>query len=244
MDGRRGAVILQSLGIRRFLAVAVSGLAAVALLSLAAWLLLGNDSGSRAPAVQIIASPSGATPAPELATTATPAGKAVDASGPAEIVVYVTGEVVNPGVYRLTAGQRLDAAIALAGGPTGQADLSRLNLAAYAADAAHYRVPAAAPESGPGGADAGTAPDAHQPPAPGTATTTAAAPCASPVDINSATADCLETLPGIGRVRAESIVVHREQAGPFATAAGIVAVPGIGDGIYRRIANLITVTPR
>ena len=234
---------MQSLGIRRVLAVAVSGVAAVALLSLAAWLLLGNDSGSRAPAVQIIASPSGATPAPRPATTATPAGKAADASVPAEIVVYVTGEVVNPGVYRLTAGQRLDAAIALAGGPTGKADLSRLNLAAYAADAAHYRVPAAAPESGPGGADAGTAPDS-QPPAPGTAATAAAAPCASPVDINSATADCLETLPGIGSVRAESIVAHREQAGPFATAAGIVAVPGIGDGIYRRIANLITVTPR
>ena len=233
---------MQSLGIRRFLAVAVSGLAAVALLSLAAWLLLGNDSGSRAPAVQIIASPSAATPAPRPATTATPAGKAADASGPAEIVVYVTGEVVNPGVYRLTAGQRLDAAIALAGGPTGKADLSRLNLAAYAADAAHYRVPAAVPESGPGAAGAGTASDA-QPPAPGTAAT-AAAPCASPVDINSATADCLETLPGIGSVRAESIVAHREQAGPFATAAGIVAVPGIGDGIYRRIANLITVTPR
>ena len=62
-------------------------------------------------------------------------------------------------------------------------------------------------------------------------------------DINNTT-DCLETLPGIGSVRAESIVAHREQAGPFATAAGIVAVPGIGDGIYRRIANLITVTPR
>ena len=165
------------------------------------------------------------TPAPRPATTATPAGKVADASGPAEIVVYVTGEVVNPGVYRLTAGQRLDAAITLAGGPTGQADLSRLNLAAYAA------------------AVAGAVPDA-QPPAPGTAATAAAAPCASPVDINSATADCLETLPGIGSVRAESIVAHREQAGPFATAAGIVAVPGIGDGIYRRIAGLITVTPR
>ena len=110
------------------------------------------------------------TSAPRPATTATPAGKVADASGPAEIVVYVTGEVVNPGVYRLTAGQRLDAAIALAGGPTGQADLSRLNLAAYAADAAHYRVPAAA----------GAAPDAHQPPAPGTADTAPLGPVRLP----------------------------------------------------------------
>lgn len=247
MDGRRGAVILQSIGIRRILAVAVSGLAAVALLALAAWLMLGNDGGSRAPAVQIIAPPSGATPTHDPATTAIPAGKAVDAAGPAEIVVYVTGEVRNPGVYRLTAGQRLDAAIALAGGPTGKADLSRFNLAAYAADAAHYRVPSVVAETETGAAGRGVVADA-QPPAPGTAAAAANAGsgsgCAAPVDINAATADCLETLPGIGSVRAESIVAHREQAGPFATAAGIVAVPGIGDGIYRRIADLITVTPR
>ena len=143
---------MQSLGIKRLLAVAVSALAAVALLALAAWLLLGNSGGSRAPAVQIIAPPpppAGATALPDPTTAASPAGKAAAPTGPAEIAVYVTGEVVNPGVYSLTPGQRLDAAIALAGGPTDQADLNRVNLAAYVTDAAHYRVPATAAGTGP-----------------------------------------------------------------------------------------------
>ena len=237
---------MQSLGIKRLLAVAVSALAAVALLALAAWLLLGNSGGSRAPAVQIIAPPppAGATAAPATHPAASPAGKAAAPAGPAEIAVYVTGEVVNPGVYSLTPGQRLDAAIALAGGPTDQADLNRVNLAAYVTDAAHYRVPATAAGTGPAPAGPGAGAVANDAPlAPGSAAAAPAVPCASPVDINAATAHCLETLPGIGRVRAEAIVAHREQAGPFATADGIVAVPGIGDGIYRRIANLITVTP-
>ena len=65
-----------------------------------------------------------------------------------------------------------------------------------------------------------------------------------PININAATAECLETLPGIGTVRAESIVAHREQMGPFVVAEDIKAVSGIGDGIYQRIADMIAVDDR
>ena len=67
--------------------------------------------------------------------------------------------------------------------------------------------------------------------------------CPSPVNINTASVRCLETLPGIGGVRAESIVAHREQEGLFANPEAITDVSGIGDGIFRRIAELITVDP-
>ena len=229
------------IGSGRFLATAISGLAAVAILSLAAWMLLGSGGdvaldaeGSADGAVQIIP--------PVAASSEAVADPTVDgsrvATPPAEIAVYVTGEVVNPGVYVTTADQRLDAVLQLAGGPTERADLNRVNLATYVTDAAHYRIPAVAEtEAGTvsGALPAGDATVSSEP---------ASAPCAVPVDINTATAECLDTLPGIGSVRAESIVRHREQAGPFATADGITTVSGIGSGTYDRIADLITVSSR
>ena len=78
----------------------------------------------------------------------------------------------------------------------------------------------------------------------GTANDGVAPACVVPVNINTATAECLETLPGIGSVRAQSIVTHREQSGPFVTTGGITAVSGIGDGIYGRVADMITVGGR
>ena len=73
---------------------------------------------------------------------------------------------------------------------------------------------------------------------------TVAEGCQAPVNINTASGQCLETLPGIGGVRADSIVTHRERVGPFASPEAITEVSGIGDGIYRRIADMITVAPR
>ena len=218
------------IGSGRFLATAISGLAAVAILSLAAWMLLGNDGQPRPAddAVRIIP-PAAASSVVEPADVA---------QAQAEIAVYLTGEVVNPGVYVTTPGQRLDAVLQLAGGPTQDADLNRVNLAAYVTDATHYRIPTIADP------DAGTV--AVPLPAADAAVGSQplAVPCAVPVDINTATAECLDTLPGIGSVRAVSIVRHREQAGPFASADSITAVSGIGSGTYDRIANLITVSSR
>ena len=231
------------IGSGRILATAISGLAAVAILSLAAWMLLGNDgqSGPADDGVRII--PPAAASSSDEPSGAEPAG-AVAGSRPADIVpaqaeiaVYLTGEVVNPGVYVTTPDQRLDAVLRLAGGPTERADLNRVNLAAHVTDAAHYRIPAVADTD----ANAVSAVSPTDDAIPGEP---AAAPCAVPLDINTATAECLDTLPGIGSVRADSIVSHREQAGPFVSADGITAVSGIGSGTYDRIADLITVSSR
>ena len=238
---------MSSIGSKKILATLVSALAAVAVLGVAAWMLTGNSGDSRDTAadVQIIppvdaanANVSGGADAPVMARhdeTPVPVTIAV-------YVVYVTGEVVNPGVYTVSAGVRLANVVELAGGATENADLDRINLAAYASDAAHYRIPAIG-DTGDGAANTAGG-DAAVSDGTGTVNDGAATVCAVPVNINTATTECLETLPGIGSVRAQSIVAHREQAGPFVTTDGITAVSGIGDGIYGRVADMITVNSR
>ena len=279
---------MQSIGGRKLLALAVSSLAAIALLVVAGWMLLGGSDQPTASAVQIIPPPAAndggkgdgaetaagqsnadtavaaqAGAAARSAPDAPAAGSSASASSPADppgdIAVYLTGAVVKPGVYAMRPGQRLADALELAGGPTGDAALHRINLAAYLADAAHYRIPAvgeaeapavasppaaASPPSGAVAVAVAVAPVAGVNPPAAPASSSPAGGCAKPLDINTATADCLQTLPGIGRVRAESIVAHRQQAGPFAAIEGITEVSGIGSGIYGQIAKLITAGPR
>lgn len=221
----------------------MSATAAMAIVGVVAWMVTGNgggDPGSDA-GVQII------LPANAAGTVDEAGGVGADSAGggatptPATITVYVTGEVANPGVYEAAEGERLSHVIEAAGGATESADLERINLAAYLSDAAHYRVPAAGDMEAlagnavvAGGGSTGAVSGAS----------VAADACAVPVDINTATAECLETLPGIGGVRADAIVAHREQAGPFVSADGITEVSGIGDGTYGRIGDLITVGNR
>ncbi len=225
--------------VKRLATVVVSCVAAAALLAVAAWMALGR-SGDGPPdaAVQIIPPTEEVVGgAPPATTQSAQVGSGGTVSAPTEIAVYITGAVVNPGVYSATSEQRLDDVLTLAGGPTGDADLARINLAARLTDAAHYKIPSvndAEPDT--------PAPDAEQ--MAGSEPLPTANPCAVPININTAAAECLETLPGIGTVRAESIVAHREQMGPFVAAEDIKAVSGIGDGIYRRIAGMISVADR
>ena len=225
------------MGGRRLLAVAASGLLAVALLAIVAWMVVRADAANPSGAVRIIP-----PPVPAMADTTQPvangaaANDKTGADAQPILEVYITGAVVNPGVYAVRPDQRVDDVLELAGGPTDAADLERFNLAAHVTDAAHYRVPAAGDRMEPAGAGTASA---------GVDTTVVVAgDCAQPIDINTATATCLQTLPGIGVGRADAIIAHRQETGPFSTPDGITAVPGIGDGIYARIASLITVGVR
>ena len=222
----------------------VSAVAAIMILGVAAWMLTGSNDGdpqadgdvriiSPAPASAESGSESPTPPAQGARPDDTPAAPDIP-----DIAVYITGEVVKPGVYTVPEGQRLDDVLNLAGGATEEADLNRVNLAAYVADAVHYRIPAK------GAADDGAVSAVSDAGGSGASEVPSAAACVVPLDINVASAECLETLPGIGEVRARSIVDHREQAGPFVTTDGITAVSGIGDGIYGRVADMITVNSR
>lgn len=208
--------------------------------------MMNRSGGVPADAVQIEPAPASAETASadgaDNAGSPHPAGApAVAPSTPDIFAVYITGAVARPGVYRIPAGQRLDDLLILAGGPTNNAALERVNLAAYLSDAAHYRIPAVddAPTDTDGVAPLPSVPSESE--TAGADTIVAAGACASPVNINTADAPCLETLPTIGPARAVAIVTHRRDTGPFTAAADITAVAGIGDGTYQRIAGLITV---
>lgn len=177
-----------------------------------------------------------APPPPELALPF--AGAAGDAApsttsstGAPEAVVVVAhaaGAVARPGVYRLAAGSRVADLLDAAGGPTPEADLDRLNLAALLVDGQQVFVPLpdeAVPAVGPPRAGAG----------PGAGAT------AGPVDLNAATLDDLDDLPGVGPATAQAIVDERERRGGFGAVDELLDVRGIGDAKLAALRDLVRV---
>jgi competence protein ComEA len=160
-------------------------------------------------------------------------------SEPAEVMVHVAGAVRLPGLVRLPAGSRINDAVEAAGGPTDDADLHQLNLAAPVLDGMQIRVPVAgeivaypagtvAPgaasgsgTSGPGWGGSGDPPGL--------------------VDLNRASAEQLEALPGIGPALGQAIVEWREAHGPFRSVDDLASVPGIGPAKLAALADRATV---
>jgi competence protein ComEA len=164
----------------------------------------------------------------EPAAAAPAAIKVQDGSGGGgSVVVHVAGAVRDAGVYRLRAGARVDDALARAGGATPRADLSQVNLAAKVEDGRQVlvprRMPAAAAVPAPGGAAA----------APGQP--------AVPLNLNTATLEQLDTLPGVGPATAQKILDYREQHGGFGSADELGEVPGIGDVRLAALRDLVRV---
>nr|PZM96377.1 MAG: ComEA family DNA-binding protein [Thermocrispum agreste] len=148
------------------------------------------------------------------------------AGGDADVlVVSVVGAVRKPGLVRLQPGARVDDALRAAGGAKPKADLRSVNLARKVADGEQVFVP----EQGGGGATA----DA------GTVGTDGAD--GVKVNINTATAAELETLPGIGEVTAGNIIAWREQHGPFTSVEQLLEVDGIGDRRLSQLRDRVTV---
>ena len=147
-------------------------------------------------------------------------------SGPTDrVAVHVAGHVRHPGLVRLPAGSRVQDAIRAAGGATSGADLDAVNLARKLTDGEQVLVP------GPGDPPPPLAPDTGG--APGTPTT--------PLDLNTATVEQLDTLPGVGEVTAGRIVAYRT-AHPFTTVDELLEVPGIGQRRFEQLKDLVTVT--
>lgn len=175
------------------------------------------------------------------------AAGATSTSVPTEIVVHVAGAVNAPGVVRVGPNARVTDAVSAAGGPRGDADLNKINLAALLSDGVWLYVPAVGESTPPvaggpvaSGADAssgtGTA-VGH--PASGTASGAASAP--QPVNINTATAQELETLPGVGPATAAAIIAHRESAGPFTSPEQLDDVRGIGPAKVEALIDAVVV---
>jgi competence protein ComEA len=154
----------------------------------------------------------------------------VERAGGGRVIVHVAGAVRKPGVYRLAGGARVADAVERAGGATRRADLGGVNLAAKLEDGRQIVVPVRARTGAQAGATGGlTAGGAT---AGGGAV--AAGP-AAPVNLNSATPEQLDTLPGVGPATVQKILEYREQHGGFGSVEELGQVSGIGE---KRLAAL------
>ena len=163
------------------------------------------------------------------------------APSPSGVVVYVAGEVVHPGVYRLGAGRRVVDALQLAGDAKPDADLVAVNLAEPLRDGAEIAVPAKGERHI---ARARTPPArAHTPRGSRRSRKRATLPEA-PIDLNTADATALAALPGVGAGLAERIVRFRDANGPFDSVDELADVSGITDRRLESLAPYLTVAPR
>lgn len=136
------------------------------------------------------------------------------------LVVHLSGEVIAPGVYRLPVGARVDDALKAAGGPSGEGDIHRLNLAARLADGQQIVVPKRIDPA-----------------------LAARIPLASPtpdrVNVNMAGVAELDRLPGVGPVTAQRIVAYREQHGPFTSVEQLRDAKLVNATTFEKIRDLV-----
>lgn len=141
-----------------------------------------------------------------------------------EYCVYICGAVVSPGVYTLPEGSRIYEAIQLAGGLTEDASKTSINQAEYLSDGQMIRIPTIEEEENSGNPEL-----------------TEEQPDDGKININTASATELMTLPGVGASKAEAIIAYREKNGGFATIEDIMKIDGIKEGVFHRIEESIKV---
>lgn len=231
----------------------VAGLGACVLAVVVAWWFLRPPAPPIEAAVPLAVGPadgsaadgpSGPQPAGPTAaqgTTDTAAGSPAPApaggvAGPAAVepvVAQAAGAVAHPGVYRLDPGARVDDLVRAAGGLALDADADRVNLAAPLGDGQRVWVPRVGEEQPPdvvaGGE--GSSPGAASP-GDGEA---AGDTTPEVIDLNTATAEQLEELPGVGPATAASILGYRDERGRFASVDELLEVRGIGEAKLEEI---------
>jgi competence protein ComEA len=155
-----------------------------------------------------------------------------DAASTLPVVVEMRGEIEAPGVYELSPGARLQDAIMAAGGLTGKADLTTVNLARRLRDGELIVIlPLPIPGSTP------------MVPSAAAGVPTKADDSRVKININTATGKELEALPGVGEVIASRIITYREQNGPFRSVDDLIHVQGISDRTIDEFRDLVTTSP-
>lgn len=178
------------------------------------------------------------------AGSATTAAGVVTSTSAPKVVVQAAGAVARPGVYELAAGARVDDLVEAAGGLTDRADADRVNLAAPVADGERVWLPSQGEEQAPDVvAGTGGAPG----PGGGGATGSGGPPgstgagASSPIDLNSATVEQLDVLPGVGPATATAIVAYRDEHGRFGSVEELLEVRGIGEAKLEQLRPLVRV---
>ncbi len=163
------------------------------------------------------------------ASAAAPAATTVAA---AKVLVHVDGAVAAPGVYELAmANPRVNDAVSAAGGLTGEADTGSVNLAAIVSDGSKVHIPVQGEEvsqDSSSGASSGSG-------------TSSSSSSGGLVNINTATAEELDALPGVGPSTAAAIVDDRERNGPFSSPEDLMRVSGIGEKKFAKLQGSICV---
>jgi competence protein ComEA len=135
---------------------------------------------------------------------------------PGALTIYINGAVATPGLYTLPEGSRVDDALKAAGGSLPGAEMDNINLASQLTDGQQINIP-------------GIVDTSHV--------------NIGRVNINTATVDELNSLPGIGPTTAQAIVDYRLQHGPFQIIQDIQNVPGVGPATFALIQDYINVGP-
>lgn len=187
--------------------MAIAGAAIVAAVTVG-WLLLRPPAG---PPTEELLPLAGATSTSSSTTAA-----------PSTLVVHVAGAVSEPGVYEVPADARVMDVIDAAGGPTADADVEQLNLAAPVVDGSRIYVPRFG-EIAPAVSGASAAADE------------------GPLDLNAATLEQLDALPGIGPTTAQAILDERERRGGFRSVDELLEVRGIGPAKLEQLRDLVRV---
>lgn len=166
---------------------------------------------------------------------------------PSGLVVHAAGALVAPGVYVMEPGTRLADLVVAAGGLAADADPDVINLAAPLRDGQRIFVPHRGKPvpsvvvgivDGAATAVGGGDPGATGSPSAGSDTTSGTP---APVDLNTASAEQLDALPGVGPATAAAIIEHRTRVGPFRSVTQLLDVPGIGEAKLAALRRRVTV---
>ena len=212
----------------------VAALVVVAVVAGFAWYRIGL--GAEEPAAREPARAPASDAAPEepaVPASAVPSSSpdgSTPPSGGSEVTVHVAGAVARPGVVELRGDARVIDAVEAAGGGLPDADLDRMNLAARLVDGQRVLVQRVGEPLAP-------AEPAGGPVTPGGV----GEPASAPINVNTATQEQLETLPGIGPTLAEAIMTERDRRGGFRSVNELRDVRGIGDKRFADLEGLVTV---
>lgn len=156
------------------------------------------------------------------------------AAEPLELVVHVDGAVTNPGVYVVEGeAPRINDAVMLAGGLLPEADTSSLNLAQPLLDGQKVHVPVVGEEVAQS--------SVQDLPVQEVSVSAQGDADGSRINVNSATVDDLQRLPGVGAATAASIVDDRERNGPFLSVEDLMRVSGIGEKKFEKMRDMVYV---
>jgi competence protein ComEA len=219
------------------LAAVLAFVGVVAVVVAGAWLVLRSPPAP----VPIELPRAGAAGAPD--GSGAPGAPATEAGAPAPptreasatITVAAAGAVVRPGIYVVPSKSRVADVVTAAGGTLAKADLDQVNLAAKVADAERVFVPRKGQPvplagGGPGGGGSvggGSAPAGSKD---------------NPLDLNTATAEQLDTLPGVGPATAQAIISYRSEHGRFKSVNELLEVRGIGPAKFDALRTLVRVS--